>query len=74
MPAPPKAGEQPKPEDGKQPDVEMKPEEAKPVQDAPKQEYEIRKKTKKTSHALGVDSQSYALPQAARKNFYDKEF
>ena len=52
----------------------MKPEEAKPVQDAPKQEYEIRKKTKKTSHALGVDSQSYALPQAARKNFYDKEF
>jgi hypothetical protein len=38
-------------------------------QEEPKQEYEIRKKNKKTTHALGVDAQSHALPPNVRTQF-----
>jgi hypothetical protein len=39
----------------------MKQEEQKQPE-APKQEYEIRKKNKKTTSPIGVDTQSHALP------------
>jgi len=51
-----------------QSDTEMKAE-----AEAPKQEFEIRKKQKKISTALTVDSQSHAMPQSARSDFTKKE-
>jgi hypothetical protein len=37
--------------------------------EAPKQEFEIRKKQKKQTSALKSDSQSHALPPQVRENF-----
>jgi hypothetical protein len=50
----------------------MKPEEVK-APEVPKQEYEIRKKDKKTTVAIAVNSQSHALPANARNDFHKKE-
>lgn len=58
-------------------DTEMKSEESKevplPKQEAPKQEFEIRKKAKKSTVALKVETQSHALPNEVRKDFTTKE-
>lgn len=51
------------------PDVEMKEEQ----KEAPKQEYEIRKKNKKSTQGLGVDSSSHALPPNVRSQFNNLE-
>jgi hypothetical protein len=40
---------------------------------APQQEYEIRKKSKKTTSAITVDSSSHALPPAVRQQFFKQE-
>lgn len=40
---------------------------------ASQQEFEIRKKNKKTTSALGVDTQSHALPGAVRTQFSQQE-
>ena len=37
--------------------------------DAPKQEFEIRKKNKKATHHINVETQSHALPPNARTQF-----
>jgi hypothetical protein len=50
----------------------MKNEEAKQAE-APKQEFEIRKKNKKATSTLKVDSQSHALAPQAREQFYNLE-
>jgi hypothetical protein len=52
--------------------AEMKNEEAKQAE-APKQEFEIRKKNKKATSTLKVDSQSHALAPQARENFFNLE-
>jgi hypothetical protein len=39
----------------------------------PKQEYEIRKKNKKSTSHLKSDIQSFALPQQVRDDFFNKE-
>ena len=48
-------------------------EEVKKEPEQPKQEYEIRKKNKKSTSALGVDSSSHALPPAVRTQFIQLE-
>ncbi len=50
----------------------MKNEEAKQPE-PPKQEFEIRKKNKKATSALKVDSQSHALAPQVRENFFNLE-
>jgi len=50
----------------------MKNEEAKQAE-PPKQEFEIRKKNKKATSTLKVDSQSHALAPQARENFFNLE-
>lgn len=76
VPAPPKPAEAPKteapPAEGSQaPDAEMKQEEVKV--EPPKQEYEIRKKNKKSTSHLKSDIKSFALPQVVRDDFFNKE-
>lgn len=50
----------------------MKNEEAKQAEQ-PKQEFEIRKKNKKSTSSLKVDSQSHAIAPQARENFFNLE-
>jgi len=76
---PPKPAEAPKTDPaaaaGAQPpaqDTEMKTEETKQAEPA-KQEFEIRKKNKKASSALKVDSQSHALSPPIRESFFNLE-
>lgn len=52
-------------------DTEMKSEESKEI--PPKQDFEIRKKNKKSTVALKVETQSHALPNDVRKDFTSKE-
>lgn len=49
----------------------MKSEESKEI--PPKQDFEIRKKNKKSTVALKVETQSHALPNDVRKDFTSKE-
>lgn len=67
-----------KPQDGadaSKPDAEMKPstEEVKSPVEAPKIEYEIKKKNKKSTVALNFDSSSHALTPQIRKQFFESE-
>lgn len=43
------------------------------MKEAPQQEFEIRKKNKKSTHSLTVDSSSHALPPAVRAQFLKLE-
>ena len=60
---------QAKPAEGDKKDAEMKEDK----KEAPKQEFEIRKKNKKSTVGLGVDSSSHALPPNARSQFNTQE-
>lgn len=69
IPAPAKPADKPAAEGDKPADTEMKEEQ----KEAPKQEFEIRKKNKKSTSGLGVDSSSHALPPNVRTQFNNQE-
>lgn len=80
VPAPAKPAEAPKPDaaaDGDQPpaqDAEMKePTEEKKKVEAPKQEFEIRKKQKKQSSSLKSETTTHSLPPQVRETFTNQE-